>query len=153
MGDGIDEFVEDLKEQIFDETKEAYGEVSFQRWKNPKFVGSMEDPDGYASVNGGCGDTMEFFLKFEDDRVLDASFQSTGCGSSTVCGSTVAEMTIGKKPDEIKDITGEAVIHKLGRIPTDDGHLPFLAVETLRSALENYLTQKDGSTDHQSNGS
>lgn len=149
MKDGLDDFVQDLKEQIFDETREAYGEVAFQRWKSPQFVGSIENPDGYACVNGGCGDIMEFFLKFKDNRVLDASFQSTGCGSSTVCGSIVAEMTLGKKPDEIRAITGEAVIHKLGRIPKDDQHLPFLAVETLRHALEDYLNKKPGLTDHQ----
>ena len=142
MNDGLAEFVRDLKEQIFEETREAYGEIAFKRWQNPLFVGSLEEPDGYACVRGGCGDTMEFFLKFEDDRVLEASFQSAGCGSSTVCGSIAAEIAIGKNPDEIKDINGEAVIHKLGRIPKDDEHLPFLAVETLQKALEDYLTKK-----------
>ena len=148
MNDGLDEFVRDLKEQIFEETREAYGEIAFNRWQKPRFVGSIEEPDGYACVSGGCGDTMEFFLKFEDDRVLEASFQSAGCGSSTVCGSIAAEIAIGKNPDEIKDINGEAVIHKLGRIPKDDEHLPFLAVETLQKALEDYLTKKTDSTDH-----
>ncbi len=148
MSVGLDDFVRDLKEQIFEETSEAYGEIAFKRWRNPLFVGSIEEPDGYACVRGGCGDTMEFFLKFEDDRVREASFQSAGCGSSTVCGSIAAEMAIGKKPDEIKEITGEAVIHKLGRIPKDDEHLAFLAVETLRNALEDYLIKKIESTDH-----
>ena len=148
MSVGLDDFVQDLKEQIYEETREAYGEIAFQRWRNPLFVGSIKEPDGYACVRGGCGDTMEFFLKFEDDRVREASFQSAGCGSSTVCGSIAAEMAIGKKPDEIKEITGEAVIHKLGRIPKDDEHLAFLAVETLRNALEDYLTKKIESTDH-----
>jgi nitrogen fixation NifU-like protein len=148
MSDELDDFVRDLKEQIFAETREAYGEIAFQRWRNPLFIGSIMEPDGYACVRGGCGDTMEFFLKFEDDRVLEASFQTAGCGSSTVCGSIAAELAIGKKPDEIKEITGEAVIHKLGRIPKDDEHLPFLAVETLRNALDDYLTKKSESADH-----
>lgn len=148
MSVGLDDFVQDLKEQIFEETREAYGEIAFQRWRNPLFIGPIKEPDGYACVRGGCGDTMEFFLKFEDDRVREASFQSAGCGSSTVCGSIAAEMAIGKNPDEIKELTGEAVIHKLGRIPKDDEHLAFLAVETLRNALDDYLTKKSESSDH-----
>jgi nitrogen fixation NifU-like protein len=142
MSDELDEFVQDLKEQIFEETREAYGEIAFKRWQDPLFVGSIENPDGYACVRGGCGDTMEFFLKFKDDRVIEPSFQSAGCGSSTVCGSFAAELAIGKNPDEIKEITGDAIIQKLGSIPKDDEHLAFLAVETLQNALEDYLTKK-----------
>ncbi len=142
MSDGVEDFVQELKEQMLEETKDAYGEIAFQRWLNPLFVGPIKNPDGYACLRGGCGDTMEFFLKFEADRVQEASFHTTGCGSSTVCGSFAAEMAIGKKPDEIKRIAGEAVIDKLGSIPKDDEHLAFLAVETLRSALEDYLTKK-----------
>lgn len=142
MSDGVEDFVQDLKEQMFEETKKAYGEIAFERWLNPVFIGPMKDPDGYACLRGGCGDTMEFFLKFEDNRVLEASFQTGGCGSSTVCGSFAAEMAVGKKPDEIKKITGEDVVHKLGNIPKDDEHLAFLAVETLQSALNDYLMKK-----------
>jgi nitrogen fixation NifU-like protein len=139
MSDGVEDFVQDIKEQMFEETKESYGETAFQRWLDPKFIGPMENPDGYACLRGGCGDTMEFFLKFEEDRVLKASFQTGGCGSSTVCGSFAAEMAIGKKSDEIKEITGPDIIKKLGTIPKHDEHLAFLAVETLQRALNDYL--------------
>ena len=139
MKDGVEDFVRVLKEQMFEETKEAYGEIAFQRWRNPLFVGPMKDPDGYASLMGVCGDTMEFFLRFEENRVLEASFQTAGCGSSTVCGSFAAEMAIGKNPDEIQKISGEAVIKKLGRIPKEDEHLAFLAAQTLQNALNDYL--------------
>ena len=142
MSDEIEDFVQELKKQMFEETKEAYGKIAFQRWLNPLFVGPIKDPDGYACLRGVCGDTMEFFLKFKDERVLDASFQTAGCGSSTVCGSFAAEMAIGKKPDEIQKISGKAVIHKLGSIPKDDEHLAFLAVETLRNALNDYIDKK-----------
>lgn len=139
MSHGDEDFVQELKRQMFDETREAYGKIAFQRWLNPLFIGPMKDPDGYACLRGGCGDTMEFFLKFEDNRVLEASFQTGGCGSSTVCGSFAAEMAIGKKPEEIKEITGEDIITKLEKIPKDDEHLAFLAVETLQRALNDYL--------------
>lgn len=142
MCEAVEDFVHDLKEQMFEETKEAYGEIAFQRWLNPLFVGPLKDPDGYTCLRGGCGDTMECFLKFEDDRVVQASFKTAGCGSSTVCGSFCAEMAVGKKPDEIIEITGEAIIKKLGRIPKDDEHLAFLAVETLRSAVNDYLMKE-----------
>ena len=135
----MDDFVQDLQQQIFDETKEAYGEKAFQRWLEPVYLGTMEDPDGHASLTGICGDTMEIFLKFEDDRVTKASFQTDGCGSSLVSGSFAAEMSIGKTPDGLLEITGEAILETSGGLPKEDEHCAFLAAETLHEALNDYM--------------
>ncbi len=139
MDDGFDSFIENLQEQIFNETKEAFGEAGFQRWREPLYNGKMENPDAYARVTGSCGDSIEIFLKFEDNRVKEALYTTDGCGSSTVCGSFTAEMAIGKNPDELSEITGETVLKKIGRFPKDDEHCAFLAAETLQEALNNYM--------------
>jgi nitrogen fixation NifU-like protein len=141
MGDDLDSFVEDLQSQIFEETKAAYGDVGFERWRKPLFMGRMENPDGYGRIKGSCGDTMEVFLKFENDRVKKASFQTDGCGTSTMCGSFAAELAIGKEPDELTDITGETIINILGTMPEEDRHCAFLAAETLQDALNDYMIQ------------
>ncbi len=142
MGSELDDFVQDLQNRIYDETKEAYGEVAFERWLNPLYAGSMDNPDGYGRVTGSCGDTMQIFLKFENDRIKEASFQTDGCGSSAVCGSFAAEMAIGKNPDELTDITGEKIIEKLGGLPKEDEHCAFLSAETLQEALHDYMTKQ-----------
>lgn len=142
MDDTLDDFVHELKEQIFEETEEAYGEIAYQRWLNPLFLGAMKDPDGYARLRGVCGDTMEIFLRFENARVKEASFQADGCGSSTVCGSFAAEMSIGKNANDLLEITGEAIVGKMGRIPKDDEHIAFLAAQTLHEALNDYMIKR-----------
>lgn len=139
MADKFDAFVENLQEQIFNETREAFGEAGFQRWRNPLYRGPLDTPDSHARVKGSCGDSMEIFLKFDDDRVSDAAYLTDGCGSSTVCGSFAAEMAIGKNPDELMEITGDAILEKLGRFPEEDRHCAFLAAETLQEALNQYL--------------
>ncbi len=139
MGKELDDFVEELQQQIFDETKEAYGETVFNRWMNPLYMGKIENPDGYARVTGSCGDTMELFLKLENDRITEASFQTDGCGTSTVCGSFAAEMAFGKNPDQLLEITGDAILQKLGGLPKEDEHCAFLAAETLQEALNDYM--------------
>ena len=70
----LDNSIEKLQEQIFEETKEAYGEMAYQRWLNPIYMGTIKDPDGYACLKGICGDTMEIFLKFENEQVKEASY-------------------------------------------------------------------------------
>jgi nitrogen fixation NifU-like protein len=139
MKEEFDVFVAKLQEQIFDETKEAFGEKGFQRWRNPLYNGKIKTPDAYARVTGKCGDTMEIYLKFTDDRVKEASYVTDGCGSSTVCGSFAAEMAIGKDPDELLAVTGEAILAEIGRFPDEDEHCAFLAAETLQEALKNYM--------------
>ncbi|MBL7216743.1 MAG: iron-sulfur cluster assembly scaffold protein, partial [Desulfobacteraceae bacterium] len=79
---------------------------------------------------------------FEKDRVVEASFQTDGCGSSAVCGSFAAEMAIGKTPDEILDVTGDAILERLGGLPKDEDHCAFLAGETLQEAIGNYMIKQ-----------
>ncbi|MBW1766914.1 MAG: iron-sulfur cluster assembly scaffold protein [Deltaproteobacteria bacterium] len=142
MDKSLDDFAQRLQEQIFEETKEAYGEVVYRRWRNPLYLGSMSDPDGFARVKGTCGDTMEVYLKFGDSRVKEAAYRTDGCGSSNVCGSFAAEMSIGKSPDEILEITGEKILNKLGEFPEEEEHCAFLAAETLHEALNDYMVKE-----------
>jgi nitrogen fixation NifU-like protein len=141
MGDNLDNFVQRLQQQIYNDTREAYGAQAFERWLNPLYMGTIENPDGYARVNGKCGDTMEIFLRFENDRVKEALYLTDGCGSSNVCGSFAAEMALGKSPDEILEITGEAIIEKLGGLPSTERHCAFLSAETLQEALNDYMSK------------
>ncbi|MGD8985107.1 MAG: iron-sulfur cluster assembly scaffold protein [Desulfobacteraceae bacterium] len=144
MGDTMDDFVHEIREQIYEETKEAYGNKAYQRWLNPLFMGSMNNPDGYARSVGVCGDTMEIFLKFDGDRVKRALFQADGCGSSSVCASFAVELSMGKAPDELLAITGEVIMETLEGLPEEDEHLASLAAETLQQALNDYMNKKAG---------
>ena len=139
MGNSADDFVRNLQEQIFQEIQEAYGEKAYHRWLHPVYMGSIKNPDGYASLTGVCGDTMELFLRFENGRVKEALFRADGCGSSIVSGSFAAEMALGKNPDELLEITGEAILDELEKLPKEDEHCAFLAAETLQEALNDYM--------------
>lgn len=139
MPDNIDAFVEKLQEQIFTETRQAFGEAGFERWRNPLFRGPLDQADAHAQLTGNCGDTMQIFLKFKSNRVSAAAYLTDGCGSSTVCGSFAAEMAIGKNTDELMEITGEAILGRIGRFPEEDRHCAFLAAETLQEALNQYM--------------
>lgn len=139
MYDELDEFADNLQNQIYEETQAAYGKTAFDRWLNPLYMGKIDKPDGYARLTGSCGDTMEIFLKFEDGMVKQSLFQTNGCGSSIVCASFAAEMAIGKNPDQILVISGDAILEELGGLPEDDRHCAFLASETLQEALHDYM--------------
>ncbi len=138
MADDRNEHVKNLQQEILLKN-DGYGVAAFDRMLAPLYRGALTNPDGYARVTGPCGDTMEIFLKFNGDRIDEAAFETDGCGSSAVCGSFAAEMAFGKTPDELLDVTGEAILEKMGGAPEKEQHCAFLAGETLQEALSNYM--------------
>ena len=138
MADDLNVDVKNLQQEILLKN-DGYGVAAFDRMLDPLYRGALSDPDGYARVTGPCGDTMEVFLKFKGDRIEKAAFETDGCGSSAVCGSFAAEMALGKTPDELLDVTGDAILERMGGAPEKEQHCAFLAGETLQEALSNYM--------------
>ncbi|MCD6273378.1 MAG: iron-sulfur cluster assembly scaffold protein [Deltaproteobacteria bacterium] len=142
MSNNLDAFVKNLQDQIFDETRAVYGDIAFQRWLKPLYMGAIDKPDGYGRVTGSCGDTIQISLKFENNKVKKALFETNGCMSSTVCGSFAAELSLEKSPDEILDITGESILKKMGGLPEEDQHCAFLSASALHTALNDYMIKE-----------
>ena len=142
MTDRLDDFIRQLQDQIYEETRAAYGQKGFERWLNPLYRGTLENPNGYARISGSCGDTMQIFLRFENDRVEEATFQTDGCGSSSVCGSFAAELALGKNPDELAEVAGETILQILGGLPEEEQHCAYLAAEALQAALDHYMRSR-----------
>jgi nitrogen fixation NifU-like protein len=139
----VQAFVEELKKDILEETKRAYGEKVYRRWREPLHEGSLADPDGYACRRSSCGDSMEFFLKFDGERVSQASFRTAGCGASVVCGSYAAEMALGQSPKEILEITAESILERLGGLPREEEAMAALAAKTLHAALYDFMDTRE----------
>ncbi|MBU1168582.1 MAG: iron-sulfur cluster assembly scaffold protein [Proteobacteria bacterium] len=140
----LDDFVDNLQKQIFNEAKDAYGEKGFERWRSPRYQGRMTDSDAHSRVRGECGDSMEIYLKFENNRVKEASYFTDGCASSAICGSFAVELTLGKDPDALTDISGDAVLKKIGRLPKEELHCADLASAAVQEALSDYMKKHLG---------
>ena len=104
------------------------------------FIAAEQYTNCIALLYRFSGDTI--FLKFENDRVRGASFRTDGCGSSTACGSFAAEMSIEKNPDELLEITGEAILKKVGGLPEEEKHCAFLSAEALQESLNDYMIKQ-----------
>jgi len=51
-------------------------------------------------------------------------------------------MARGKTPDELLDVTGEAILNRLGGLPKEDEHCAHLAGETLQEALNDFMVRQ-----------
>jgi nitrogen fixation NifU-like protein len=137
------DWIEILKKEMLEVTKQAYGERAFDRWRNPLYEGALPNGDGYACLRSNCGDAMEIFLKFKGDRVSDASFRTAGCGAGAVCGSYAAEMALNKGPEEILRITAQSLLDRLGGLPREEAPMAELAVKTLHASLRNFMDKRE----------
>jgi nitrogen fixation NifU-like protein len=112
-----------------------------ERAMNPFGLGEIPEPDGYAYVRADCGDSMEVFLKVKNDRVEEARFDTLGCGPTIACGSMAMELAQGARVTEALRIKPKDVAEALGGLPEAHFHCAELAVETLKKALEDYLSR------------
>jgi len=122
-----------------------YSELVMDHFRNPRNVGSVEDPDGVGEVgNPQCGDVMRISIKVKDDVLEDIKFQTLGCGAAVATSSMVTEMAKGKKLDEALAITNKAVAEALGGLPPAKMHCSNLAADGLKAAIADYRARKAG---------
>jgi nitrogen fixation NifU-like protein len=117
-------------------------EVAIYQWLHSLQWKGAGEPDGHACLTGKCGETIEIFLKFNGERVKEASYLTNGCISSKVCAALAAHMARGKTPDEITEITAQSILEFLGEFPKGEEHCAFLAAETLQEALHRYMLKE-----------
>jgi len=110
-------------------------------FKNPRNVGKIEDPDGKATEGSpACGDMVTVYITVDPDKLIltDIKFESYGCASNIATGSIITELAKGKTLSEAKAITWQQASDALGGLPPIKAHCAVLAIEGLRSAIENY---------------
>jgi nitrogen fixation NifU-like protein len=133
-----------------------YQEVILDHSKRPRNFRALEGADHHAQgYNPFCGDKVTIYLKMNDDRITEISFQGSGCAISTASASILTETLKGKTLAEAEALfeafhdlaTGKGVAKagapQLGKLAAFSGISEFpgrvkcaiLAWHTLRSAL------------------
>lgn len=118
-----------------------YSEKVLEYFKNPKNVGEIPDADAVATEGSpACGDMVKLFLKVNPDtRVIeDIKFKSYGCASNIATASIITELAKNKTVEDAKGISWKQASEALGGLPPVKVHCAVLAVDALKTAIENY---------------
>ena len=121
--------------------KFPYTDIVLEHFRHPRNVGKIENPDGKATEGSpACGDMVSVYIKVDPktNTIADVKFESYGCASNIATGSIITELAKGKTLDEAKNITWKEASEALGGLPKIKVHCSVLAVEGLRSAIQNY---------------
>ena len=121
--------------------KFPYSDTVLEHFRHPHNVGKIEDADGKA-IEGSpaCGDMVAVYIEVDPKTktISDIKFESYGCASNIATGSIITELAKGKTLDEAKKITWQEASEALGGLPKIKAHCSVLAIEGLRSAIQNY---------------
>ena len=79
------------------ELQDLYQQVIVDHSKRPRNCRALEGADRTVQgFNPLCGDKVTIYLKLENDRVKDISFEGSGCAISTASASLLTESLKGK---------------------------------------------------------
>jgi nitrogen fixation NifU-like protein len=120
-----------------------YSDRCMDHFRNPRNVGTIENPDGVGRVgNPVCGDMMEIQIKVKDDVLTDIKFRTFGCGAAIATSSMITELAKGKTIKEALRITRGDVANALEGLPPIKMHCSNLAADALHAAIEDYYKRK-----------
>lgn len=115
-----------------------YNETVMRYFKKPQNVGIIDNPDGYGCFEDTANtNVIEIFLKVKDGKIQDIKFRTFGCVAAIASSVAVTMMAKGKTLKDAERISGADVVSELGGLPDAKKHCSVLAVNGLRSAINN----------------
>ncbi len=88
--------------------KTLYKKIILENSRNPFNQSEMEKPDlFFTAYNPMCGDKYNFYLKLNDNKVIDASFTGYGCSISKASSSILVKKIIGSSVPEVKKLIAD----------------------------------------------
>ena len=93
---------------MFDDLAELYQQVILDHSRSPRNFHKLETANRSAEgFNPLCGDQLNVYLKLEDDRVEDISFEGSGCAIWKASSSMMTQAVKGKSKQEAESLFDE----------------------------------------------
>jgi nitrogen fixation NifU-like protein len=118
----------------------AYSAALIDHFRNPRNAGIMRDPDGVGEGEyKECMDLTRFYLRVSDGLVVEARFQTYGCGPTIAASSAATELAVGQGLEELVALDEASVEAAVGGLPEERRHAAEVVALAMRAAARDAL--------------
>ena len=105
-------------------------------FKNPCNAGEMTSPSVIGEADlGGRAPRMKLYLRVEEGRIRNASFQAFGCGVMIAAASALVQVLQDTRLEDCRGLDAEYIVTVLGGVPEDKAFCASIVVAALEDAL------------------
>jgi nitrogen fixation protein NifU and related proteins len=122
-----------------------YSPTLVEHFLNPRNAGLMREPDGVGVEEyEGCGDQARFYLRVRDGLVVEARFQTYGCGPTIAAASAASERVAGRSLEALLSLKPQEIEDAVDGLPDDRKHAADVVAGALRAAALDALRRQRG---------
>jgi len=102
----------------------------------PRGRGRLTDAPHQGAAGGApCGDLITIRLVVQEDRIVDAGFDASGCGAAQAAGSAVVELITNQPLLDAARLAAQDVSNELGGLSPGKVHAATLAADALHTGI------------------
>lgn len=119
-----------------------YSEKIINEFYNVENYDVIKGASGVGKVTCDIGsEIIKIYIKVENEKIIDAKFQTFGGVVAIAASSVATKLIIGKSIEEVKKFNSQKIIELLGEIPENKSYILPLVVGAVTGAVNNSINK------------